>query len=76
MPPFSGHAILCKQGRWGRGALPPLLCVRGEEVEDDEGEEPPQFSISQKVFGGTRVVCRRVRKKNPTEEFFPQQKKG
>jgi len=22
MPPFSGHAILCKQGRWGRGALP------------------------------------------------------
>ena len=22
MPPFSGHAILCKQGRWGRGAVP------------------------------------------------------
>ena len=21
MSPFSGHAILCKQGRWGRGAL-------------------------------------------------------
>ena len=22
MSPLSGHAILCKQGRWGRGALP------------------------------------------------------
>ena len=22
MSPFSGHAILCKQGRWGRGAVP------------------------------------------------------
>ena len=30
MSPFSGHAILCKQGRWGRGALPPLLCTGGD----------------------------------------------
>ena len=24
MSPFSGHAILCKQGRQGRGAVPPV----------------------------------------------------
>ena len=71
MSHFPGHAILCKQGRWGRGALPPLLCVRGEEVEDDEGEEPPQFSISQKVFGETRVACRRVKNKLFFSRLFP-----
>ena len=28
--PSSGHAILCSQGKWGRGALPSLLCTGGD----------------------------------------------
>ena len=28
--PLSGHAILCSQGKWGRGALPSLLCTGGD----------------------------------------------
>ena len=40
MSPLSGHAILCSQGKRGRGAVPSLLCTGLGSVPSLGGAEP------------------------------------
>ena len=81
MSPLSGHAILCKQGRWGRGAVPPVRywCkekrqsgskdVKGKEKRRGAGEEKLMQKGNEETGGGDSPTMQHPREGLPSPKL-------